>query len=96
MRFKVWHTTKVAVKALKYVLWTLLGLVLIVLLWGLVEPYWIDVEQYEVALDDLPAAWEGQEVALVADWQVGMWLDNEPTIERIVDRIWKDLDPAQS
>ncbi len=35
----------------------------------------------------LPAAWSGQRVALIADWQIGMWLGNTPTIRRILKQL---------
>lgn len=57
------------------------------LMWGLLEPYVIDEQRFEVALPDLPASWAGREVAVVADLQVGMWLDNTPTVRRIVSRL---------
>ena len=62
-------------------------LLLVLLLWGLIEPYLIDVERYDVAIDNLPAEWEGRRIALVADWQIGMWLDNSSTVKRAVERI---------
>lgn len=74
----------------KLLLTTLLvvtGLVLILLAWGLAEPYTLDEQVFTVALPDLPAAWDGQEVAVVGDLQVGMWLDNTATIAKAVDRL---------
>ncbi len=65
-------------------LFTLIGLLL---LWGLLEPYVIDEERYEVSLPGLPAGWEGQQVGVIADLQVGMWLDNTLTVRRIVSRL---------
>lgn len=62
--------------------------------WGLVEPYFIDVEEYEeVEIPELPDQWVGKEVIHISDWQVGMTLDNVWTIERIVDRT-VDRQPA--
>lgn len=46
-----------------------------------VEPYLIDTEEEVAEIPNLPAAWEGQRVALISDWQVGMWLDNTNTIQ---------------
>ncbi len=57
------------------------------LLWGLIEPYFIDVQEKEGFIPRLPAAWRGERVALIADFQVGMWLHNTPTIRRIVRKI---------
>lgn len=65
----------------------LLVVVVVVVGWGLVEPYVIDVETHEFELPDLPPAWDGRRVAVIADLQVGMWLSNIWTIRRIVRRI---------
>ena len=67
----------------------LLALVLAVpTIWGAaVEPRLIDERRFDVRLEALPASWEGATVALFADLQVGMWLDNRSTIRRIVSRI---------
>lgn len=64
------------------------GLLFLLLFWGVVvEPYRID-EQHETAvLPRLPAAWEGREVAVIADLQIGMWAANTGTVERIVRRL---------
>lgn len=50
----------------------------------LVEPHLIDYVHEVAAIPGLPAAWEGQRVALIADLQVGMWLGNTDTIRCIV------------
>ena len=44
----------------------------------------MDREREVAAIPDLPAAWEGQRVALIADLQVGIWLANTDMIRRIV------------
>lgn len=56
-------------------------------IYGLIEPYSIDIESEIAVIPGLPAVWEGQQIAAIADWQVGMWLGNTPTIRRIVDRL---------
>lgn len=77
--------------ALKRILVGLLGLAVVLvgalLLWALAEPYFLDEEEQVAVVPGLPAAWEGQRFALLADWQVGMWLANIPTIRRAVDRL---------
>jgi len=74
-------------KTLKYLLLGLLGLILALLIYGLIEPYFIDEEPQPAPISGLPTAWEGQRLAAIADWQVGMWLANIPTIRRIVDEL---------
>lgn len=60
---------------------------LFVLAWGLLEPYFIDVETYEVTLANLPDAWHGRRVAVIGDMQVGMWLDNTATVRWAAERL---------
>jgi uncharacterized protein len=75
-------------KALAYVVGGALGVVLLLILWGVVlEPRLIDEEHYMVALPHLPPAWHGRQIALIADLQVGMWLANTDTIRRLVARL---------
>lgn len=59
------------------------------LLWSLLEPYIIDEQVYEVTLPRLPESWEGQQVAVIADLQIGMWLSNSQTVRRIITRVVK-------
>lgn len=74
-------------KIIKSTLLGLLGLFSLLLIWGLLEPYTIDTEEEVAEIPGLPAAWSGQRVALIADWQIGMWLGNTPTIRRIVEQL---------
>lgn len=62
----------------------------VALAWGLLEPYVIDVEEHDVALPALPDSWRGRRVALIADLQLGMWMGNTWTIERVVRRIVRE------
>lgn len=71
----------------KYVLLAVAVVAVIALVWGLVEPYTISEERFEVELDHLPDVWRGREIAIISDFQVGMWLDNTWTVRRIVDRL---------
>lgn len=79
---------------IKRILVTLLSVVALLLVWSLAEPYVIDEERLSVSLTDLPEAWEGEQIAVLADFQVGMWLDNTWTIERIVNRLVEDKPAA--
>lgn len=66
---------------------SLLGIFGLLLIWGLLEPYLIDTEEEVAEIPDLPTPWEGQRVALIADWQIGMWLGNTNTIRRVVEQL---------
>ena len=69
-------------------------LVLVVVYGVFVEPRLIlDQRRYEVALPGVEEGWDGAEVAVLSDLQVGMWLANTGMIRRVVDRV-VDADPA--
>lgn len=75
-------------KALEYILLGLVGLIVLLLVWGVgIEPRLINTEEEIAAIPNLPAAWEGKQVAVLADFQIGMWGANTGTIRRIVDRL---------
>lgn len=61
------------------VLQALIGVLAFLVVWGAgIEPRLILDEREEVAyIRGLPASWHGREVALLADFQIGMWLDND-------------------
>lgn len=67
----------------------LLALLALLLFYGIaIEPrFLLDVQEHEVEVPNLPQAWDGQQVALIADLQVGMWLDNTGMIEKTVEEI---------
>ncbi len=74
-------------KKIKYFLLGCLGLIAAILIYGLIEPYIIDVEPQVAVIPGLPTAWEGKEIAVIGDWQLGMWLANTNTIRRSVARL---------
>lgn len=82
-------------KLVKRSLSILTGVFLLLVVWGVgIEPRLVD-ERIETAdIPNLPRAWEGKRVALIADLQVGMWLDNTDTINRIVKRIIEERPAA--
>nr|WP_251047593.1 metallophosphoesterase [Planococcus sp. ISL-110] len=66
----------------------LLGAVLIVLvIWGLAEPYFLNLKEEEAAIPNLPEAWENEEIAVVGDFQIGMWLDNDSTVKQSAEQL---------
>lgn len=63
--------------------------------WGLIEPRLILDEKTEsAAIPGLPAQWEGQKIAVIADLQVGIWLANIGMIEQAVERIIEEKPAA--
>lgn len=63
-------------------------LLILVLIWGVaIEPRLIAEERHEITIAGLPPGWEGREVAHLSDFQVGTWLDNPGTADRMVERL---------
>ena len=79
-------------KFFKIVGFSIIGLILFAFVWGSIEPYTIGVNQYEVAIPNLPEHKKGDKFAVIGDFQVGFWLDNIHTIQRVIDLI-VDSDP---
>jgi hypothetical protein len=77
------------VKLVEKVALVLGGALVLLLAWGLIEPYVIDETAYTVQLPDLPEGWVGSDVAVISDLQIGMWWDNLWTVRRIVSRIMR-------
>ena len=68
----------------------LIVIVLVVLglvVYGLVEPYWLDVRGISAEIPNLPDAWQGRKLAFLSDFQVGMWLNNERTDQRALAKV---------
>lgn len=74
-------------KSIKYLVAGSVGLVSLLLIWGLIEPYVIAVEHNVATIPGLPAAWDGQRIGVLADFQVGMWLDNVAAVRGSVTRV---------
>jgi hypothetical protein len=65
-----------------------LGAVSLPFIWGMaIEPYLVDWRDDVAEVPRLPAAWEGRELVLLADLQVGIWLANTRAIRTIVRRL---------
>ncbi len=75
-------------KYLKRIAVGILGAILLLLIWGaVIEPRLVDEKAETAFVPNLPSAWENKRVALIADLQIGMWLGNEDTAKKIVNRI---------
>lgn len=80
-------------KILKRLLLLFGSMLIILVVWGLVEPYFINLEKEEAVIPNLPEQWTNEEIAVVGDFQVGMWMDNDATVEKVAERL-VELDPA--
>jgi uncharacterized protein len=68
-------------------LYIILSLLLVLIAWGMVEPYTVEIEKEEAKIPNLPEEWEGKKIIAIGDFQVGMWLDNDSNMEDVVDRV---------
>ncbi|WP_246880139.1 metallophosphoesterase [Bacillus suaedae] len=66
---------------------------MVLLIWGLIEPYFVNLEEEEAAIPNLPNAWENEKIAVIGDFQIGMWLDNDSTVEKMANQL-VDLNPS--
>lgn len=70
-------------------------LLLLTILWGgVVEPNWLDVREEEALIAGLPPEWDGRRVAVLADWQIGMWMANTSTMRRATERAIRERPAA--
>lgn len=53
---------------------------------GLLEPYRLVTDEIDGPVPGLPESWRGAKVVVLADFQVGLWLDNRATVRRAVAR----------
>lgn len=74
-------------KIIKRLLLVLGALVAVLLVWGLVEPYFVNLEEEEAVIPNLPEGWENEKIAVIGDFQVGMWLDNDSTVEQMAEQL---------
>jgi uncharacterized protein len=64
------------------------GAVFLLLIWGVfIEPRFMIEERFEdVSIEGIPG-WDGKTIAVIADIQIGMWLNNTGTSREAVNRI---------
>lgn len=77
-------------QALKYTALALLFLFVALLVWGLLEPYTLDRREHTAVIPELPQPWQGRRIAVVGDFQIGMWMDNDQTVRRAVQAIVRE------
>lgn len=77
-------------KTVLIIIGALLGMIII---WGFIEPYMIDVQEEEAVVTNLSSEMEGEQIAVIGDFQVGLWFDNVSTAERAVEDVI-DMNPA--
>jgi uncharacterized protein len=75
-------------------MWLFVKIIAAVAVYGMaVEPRFVVREDEQAPVPQLPAAWEGKQIAVFADLQVGMWWANLDAARRLVDRV-VEINPA--
>lgn len=84
---------KSVVQKIKYTLAGIGGIVALLVIWGLIEPRFLNTEKEVAKIPNLPPAWEGKQIGQISDFQVGLWMDNSGTASRSVKQMI-DANPA--
>jgi uncharacterized protein len=75
-------------------MWLFLKVLAAVVVYGTaIEPRFVVREDEPAAIPALPAAWEGKQIAVFADLQVGMWWANRDAARRLVRKV-VEIHPA--
>src|SRR3982074_3408244 len=75
-------------------MWLLVKILAAVAVYGAaIEPRFVVTERQPASIPALPAAWEGKEVAVFADLQIGMWWANRDAARTVVRKV-VELKPA--
>ncbi len=75
------------IKKLKYGAIALASAVVLLAVWGLIEPRFLDREEEIAQIPNLPDSWEGKQIGQLSDFQIGLWGDNSGTARRSVEQM---------
>ncbi|MBE9182476.1 metallophosphoesterase [Oculatella sp. LEGE 06141] len=78
-------------RRIKYLLLGAAGCLLVLLTWSVIEPYHLDRNVVVAEIPSLPQSWQGKQIAVVSDLQIGMWLSNTSTVEQAIAQIITDI-----
>lgn len=74
-------------KKSKKIIFGIGGLLILLLGWALFEPYTISVENEVAMIPNIHEDWVGEKVAVVSDFQLGLWMDNDAVLSKMVSEI---------
>ncbi len=74
-------------KKLKYTALGLVGAIATLAIWSFIEPHILNTETEVASIPNLPKSWQGQQIAQISDFQLGLWGDNRDTVRRSVSKI---------
>lgn len=76
-------------RRVKYLLLGIAGCFFVLLTWSFLEPYHLDEQAVVAEIPSLPQAWQEKHIAVIADFQLGMWMANTKTVEHAIAQIIK-------
>ncbi|HEY8175388.1 MAG TPA: metallophosphoesterase, partial [Gemmatimonadaceae bacterium] len=69
-------------------MWLFVKVLAVLLVYGTaIEPRFVDRDNQLAPIPNLPAEWEGKQIAVFADLQVGMWWANKDAARRLVRQV---------
>jgi hypothetical protein len=69
-------------------MWLFVKVLAVLLVYGTaIEPRFVDRDNQLAPIPNLPAEWEGKQIAIFADLQVGMWWANKDAARRLVRQV---------
>ena len=84
---------KSVIQKIKYAFAGIGGIVALLIIWGLIEPQFLDTEKEVAKIPNLPSAWEGKQIGQLSDFQIGLRMSNTGTANRSVKQMI-DANPA--
>jgi predicted MPP superfamily phosphohydrolase len=74
-------------RKVKYIVFGIISIIALLVVWSFIEPYIINTETETANIPNLPPAWQGQQIAQITDFQLGLWGDNRETARRSVAKM---------
>ena len=74
-------------KKLAYAATGVVGGLVLLIAWGLIEPRFLNRKEEVATIPNLPASWEGKQIGQLSDFQIGMWLGNPGTASRSIEQM---------
>lgn len=81
-------------RRIQYLLIGITGCLLVLIAWCFIEPYFLDRKVVVAEVPSLPHSWQGKQIAVIADFQIGMWLANTNTVKQAIRQIVTDRPAA--
>ena len=72
---------------IKYAFAGIGGLIALLVVWGFIEPRFLDTEKEIAKIPNLPPAWEGKQIGQLSDFQIGLWMSNPGTASRSIEQM---------